>query len=154
MCAEGSKVHGPPIPNKSSNEQSSLHVLDMISNGRNTITNVTSLLALQTIPVALAKATGTRKLQRAPPHRLFQSNGTRSCCCDRRATKHEWSATKKTRPTPLLEEPTATPLDFRFLFLATSATEWRCSDCCTSPARCRTQKIRLPYIFHSKGRLV
>ena len=132
MCSEGSKVHGPPIPNKSCNKQSSLHVLDVISNGRK-ITRVSSLLALQTIPVALAKATGTRKLQRAPSHRLFQSNGTRSHCRAPQATKHELWATTKTRPTPLLEEPAATPLDFRFRFLATSATEWRCSDCCTSP---------------------
>ena len=153
MCSEGSKVHGPPIPNKSCNKQSSLHVLDVISNGRK-ITNVTSLLALQTIPVALAKATGTRKLQRAPSHRLFQSNGARSRCRAPRATKHELWATTKTRPRPLLEEPAATPLDFRFHFLAKSATEWRCSDCRTSPGRCRTPKIRLRCIFHSKGRLV
>ena len=133
MCSEGSKVHGPSIPNKSCNTQSSLLVLDVISNGRKTITNVTSLLALQTIPVALAIATGTRKLQRAPSHRLFQSNGTRSHCRAPQATKRELWATTKTRPTPLLEEPAATPLDFRGRCLATCPTEWRRSDCCASP---------------------
>ena len=143
MYSEGSKVHGPPIPNKWSNERS-LHILDMMSNGRKAITNVTNLQALQTIPAALAKATGTRKLQRESSRRLLESNGTRSRCCDPRATKHEWSATRKTRPRPLLAEQAANRSDFSHHFLEACSTEWRRSDRRTCPGRCTTRKTRMP----------
>ena len=153
MYSEGSKVHGPPIPNKWSNEHS-LRILDMMSNGRKAITNVTNWQDLQTIPAALAKATGTRKLQRAPSRRLFQSNGTRSRCRDPRATKHEWSATTNTRPRPLLAEPAANRSDWSCHFLEASATAWRRSDCRTCPGRCRTRKTGMPYSFHPNRHLV